>query len=53
MEIRHFAKFMQQREYKDWRNNGIAFETRLASGSVPNRTLGSFVEGKSVSTVIK
>lgn len=49
MEIRHYAKFMNQREYKDWRLNGIAFETRLAVGTIPNRTLGSFVEGKSVS----
>lgn len=25
---------------------GVAFETRLASGIIPNRTLGSFVQGR-------
>jgi dynein assembly factor 3 len=24
----------------------VAFETRLATGTIPNRTLGSFVEGR-------
>lgn len=49
MGIKDFAKHMNMREYKDWRLQGIAFETRLAVGNIPNRTLNSFIEGKSVS----
>ena len=52
MGVKDFARFVNQREFKDWRLTGIAFETRLASGTVPNRTLASFVEGKDVSTNI-
>ena len=37
---------MNQREYKDWRMNGIAFETRLSAGMTPNRTMSSFIPGK-------
>lgn len=47
--IKEYAKYINLREYRDWRLTGIAFETRLATGTVPNRTLGSYVEGKSVS----
>ncbi|MFS8160493.1 MAG: DUF4471 domain-containing protein [Candidatus Roizmanbacteria bacterium] len=39
---------MNQREYKDWRITGIAFETRLANNTIPNRTLSSFIPGKKV-----
>ncbi len=39
------------REYSGWRMNGLAFETRLASNNVPNRTFGSFVAGETVSIV--
>ena len=32
MGIKEFAKHMTPREYKEWRLNGIGFETRLAVG---------------------
>ena len=32
MGIKDFAKHMTPREYKEWRLNGIGFETRLAVG---------------------
>jgi len=46
MNLKDYAPAVNQQEYRNWRLNGIAFMTRLATGSVPNRTLGSFVEGK-------
>lgn len=48
--IKEFAKAVNLAEYRQWRLNGIAFETRLATGSIPNRTYSSFVNGKTVST---
>ena len=47
--IKEFIKSISLPEYRIWRLNGNAFETRLATGSVSNRTLGSFVPGKTVS----
>ena len=47
--IKEFSKSISLPEYRIWRLNGNAFETRLATGSVSNRTLGSFVPGKTVS----
>lgn len=44
--IKDFTKTVNQQEYRGWRLNGIGFETRLATGTIPNRTMGSFVEGK-------
>ena len=46
MELKNFCKMMNQNEYRGWRLNGVAFETRLAVGSIPNRTLNSYTEGK-------
>lgn len=37
--------FINPRDYKDWRMTGLAFELRLASNSVPNRSMGSYVPG--------
>ncbi|CDW85452.1 arf-like ras superfamily gtpase [Stylonychia lemnae] len=37
-------------EYKDWRMNGIAYETRLVQNSIPNRTLGAYIPGKKKKT---
>ena len=37
------APHVGAREYKDWRENGVAFETRLSTYTIPNRTMGSFV----------
>ena len=37
---------MNQLEYRDWRLTGIAFETRLTTNTIPNRTMSSFIPGK-------
>ena len=52
MGHKEIIQHMQAKEYKDWRMNGVCFETRLASGTIPNRTLGSFIEGRDVSSRI-
>ena len=44
--VKDFAKKVNQLEYRQFRLSGVAFETRLANGTIPNRTLGSFVEGR-------
>ncbi len=46
MYIKEFAPMVNQQEYRAWRLNGIGFQTRLATGTIPNHPLGSFVEGK-------
>ena len=50
MNMKDYAPHVDQREYKKWRLTGIGFETRLATGSVPNRTLGSFIPAKQKKT---
>lgn len=44
--IRLMAPHVNQAEYKDWRLNGVAFETRLTTNTNPNRTMSSFIPGK-------
>lgn len=46
MSLKDIAPSIHQKEYRTWRLNGVAFETRLATGSIPNRTMASVVEGK-------
>jgi len=46
MYLKEYAPNVNQLEYRAWRLNGIGFCTRLATGTIPNRTLGSFIEGK-------
>lgn len=46
MAIVKMAPHVNQREYKDWRMNGVAFETRLTTNTTPNRTMSSFIPGK-------
>ena len=50
MGMKDYAPYVNQLEYRKWRLTGVAFETRLATGSIPNRTLGSFVPGKNRKT---
>lgn len=50
--VKKVAPLINQKEYQAWRMNGLAFETRLASNNVPNRTFGSFVPGQSVSILL-
>lgn len=51
MSLKNFCPMMNQQEYRQWRLNGVAFETRLAVGSIPNRTLGSYQAAKTVSNL--
>jgi len=51
MQLKNFCPMMNQQEYRQWRLNGVAFETRLAHGSIPNRTLGSYQAAKTVSNL--
>ena len=44
--IRKFTKRMDRQMYIKFRMTGVAFETRLADATVPNRTMGSYIEGK-------
>lgn len=44
--IRKFTKFIDRENYIKFRMTGVAFETRLSEGAVPNRTMGSYIEGK-------
>ena len=41
--IKDFSKTVHQMEYRSWRLTGVGFVTRLANGTIPNRTLGSYV----------
>eukprot|EP00355_Strombidium_rassoulzadegani_P006447 CAMPEP_0168617932 /NCGR_PEP_ID=MMETSP0449_2-20121227/5803_1 /TAXON_ID=1082188 /ORGANISM="Strombidium rassoulzadegani, Strain ras09" /LENGTH=311 /DNA_ID=CAMNT_0008658775 /DNA_START=147 /DNA_END=1082 /DNA_ORIENTATION=+ len=50
MNLKDYAPSVNQTEYREWRLNGMAFETRLATGTVPNRTMGSFIPGKARKT---
>lgn len=47
--VKDFSKSVHQLEYRAWRLSGVGFTTRLANGTIPNRTLGSYIEGKKVS----
>lgn len=46
MYLKEMCPYINFREYRQWRLKGLAFEARLADATQPNRTLGSFVEGK-------
>jgi len=47
--VKELVPNISGQDYKDWRMNGLAFELRLTSNTIPNRTMGSFVPGKHVS----
>ena len=47
--VKKLAPHINLNEYRGWRQNGLAYETRLASNNVPNRTMSSFVPGQAVS----
>jgi hypothetical protein len=48
-DVKNLVPQMFSMEYKQWRVTGLAFETRLATNTVPNRTMGSYVPGNHVS----
>ena len=47
------APMLSKKEYIAWRLTGVAFETRLAKNTIPNRTYSSYVPGKDVSVSLK
>ena len=47
--LKDFCETVHREEYRRFRLTGVSFETRLAVGTVPNRTMGSFIPGKKVS----
>lgn len=47
--VKKVAPHINVREYLAWRLQGTAYETRLASQNMPNRTYSSYVPGTSVS----
>ena len=49
MYLEKLCPLVNKREYIGWRLNGVAFETRLAKNTVPNRTYSSYVPGRDVS----
>eukprot|EP00743_Colponemidia_sp_Colp-15_P008071 GILK01008746.1.p1 GENE.GILK01008746.1~~GILK01008746.1.p1 ORF type:complete len:482 (-),score=68.77 GILK01008746.1:215-1660(-) len=46
MKLRPLASIIHMVHYREWRQTGVAFETRLATYTCPNRTLASYTEGK-------
>lgn len=49
MYIKTLAPHINQKQYKQWRHTGLAFEWRLAENKVPNRTFGSYLPAYNVS----
>ena len=49
MNLEKCAPMISKKEYIAWRLTGVAFETRLAKNTIPNRTFSSYVPGKDVS----
>ena len=43
--VKEVAPNVAFREYKDWRNKGLAFEIRMATYTKANRTMSSYVQG--------
>lgn len=48
MELREDAPVIHFFHYKHWRQTGVAFEQRFSSHIIPNRTMGSYVPGRTV-----
>ena len=48
MRLKKHTEQISYREYKDWRQTGVAYEFRLATYPAPNRTLASYIPGTSV-----
>lgn len=45
MYVKEVAPYIHVREYKQWRETGLAFEWRLTENKVPNRTFSSYIPG--------
>ena len=44
--LKKYAPLVKGQEYRDFRLTGVAFETRLGSYVKPNKTMGSYQEGR-------
>lgn len=44
--LKEIAPQIHFRHYREWRQTGVAYETRLATYTAPNRTLSSYVPGE-------
>lgn len=53
MRLKKHVEQISYREYKDWRQTGVAYEFRLATYPAPNRTLASYVPGTSVFPILE
>jgi hypothetical protein len=49
MGLKDFCSSVHMQEFRRWRLTGIGFETRLATGQIPNNTMASYIPGKKVS----
>eukprot|EP01029_Cantina_marsupialis_P013647 TRINITY_DN3024_c0_g1_i2.p1 TRINITY_DN3024_c0_g1~~TRINITY_DN3024_c0_g1_i2.p1 ORF type:complete len:490 (+),score=130.68 TRINITY_DN3024_c0_g1_i2:109-1578(+) len=48
-DVRHSAGGIHSKQFATWRNTGVAFEFGDRSYTAPNRTMGSYAQGKSKS----
>lgn len=46
MSLKDYAPIIHFFHYREWRDSGVAFESRYASYPTPNRTLASYLPGK-------
>jgi dynein assembly factor 3 len=51
--LKELAPQIHFRHYREWRQTGVAFETRLATYTAPNRTLSSYVPGEKVRDILE
>jgi len=47
-KLAHVAEIINYRQYLEWRESGVAFESRFSSYIVPNRTMSSYLPGYKV-----
>lgn len=52
MDLKQDAPIIHYWHYKNWRQTGNAYEQRFSSHIVPNRTMGSYIPGRSVTACI-
>merc|ERR1711976_383384 len=53
MTIKNVSPIIHSRHYKNWRNSGVAFDSRFNSYICPNRTMSSYLPGKRKRTIDK
>jgi dynein assembly factor 3, axonemal len=50
MLLKEFAPIIHFYHYREWRQSGVAFESRFSTYPTPNRTLSSYLPGKKKGT---